>query len=84
MYHYLIESQAPVEHVQSLTDPMPVGILYLYVRECQGLVVALIVVLLLIFGVICLVLAPFTGLTVVGAAAFFVIAYILWRMFLQD
>jgi hypothetical protein len=34
-------------------------------------------VFLYLLGFICLVLAPFTGITVVGAAAFFVIAYIL-------
>tara|TARA_Y100000588_G_C13494992_1_gene602669 strand:- start:188 stop:355 length:168 start_codon:yes stop_codon:yes gene_type:complete len=34
----------------------------------------------LILGFICLILAPFTGITVVGAAAFFVIAYILHKM----
>jgi|TARA_B110000196_G_C20858941_1_gene526412 hypothetical protein len=30
-----------------------------------------------VLGFICLILAPFTGLTVVGAAAFFVIGWIL-------
>ena len=34
----------------------------------------------LFLGTICLILAPFTGITVVGAAAFFVIAYVLWKM----
>jgi hypothetical protein len=32
---------------------------------------------LYLLGFICLLLAPFTGLTVVGAAAFFVIAWII-------
>ena len=34
----------------------------------------------LFLGIICLILAPLTGITVVGAAAFFVIAYVLWKM----
>ena len=32
--------------------------------------------LMYICGFVCLILAPFTGFTVVGAAAFFVIGYI--------
>ena len=41
---------------------------------------SLMVGLFLLLGIICLILAPFTGITVVGAAAFFVIAYVLWKM----
>ena len=33
--------------------------------------------LMYICGVVCLILAPFTGITVVGAAAFFVIGWVI-------
>jgi len=33
--------------------------------------------LMYLCGFVCLILAPFTGLTVVGAAAFFVIAWVI-------
>lgn len=33
--------------------------------------------LMYLCGIVCLILAPFTGLTIVGAAAFFVIGWII-------
>ena len=40
----------------------------------------LISALMFLLGAVFLVLAPFTGITVVGAAAFFVIGYILTKL----